>query len=193
MNLASIDTTTVIIAVAPIILIALAFGALVWLRRRTHRHRMEKRFGPEYERLVAEMGSRKRAEARLFERERRVASYDIRPLPEQDRARYLRVWRSVQAKFVDDPADAIAKADQLLTEAMADRGYPMADFDRRSADLSVHYPIVVQNYRAAHDTALRQRDGKASTEDLRQAMIHYRSLFTELVGDGDVAETRNAA
>lgn len=99
----------------------------------------------------------------------------------------------MQAKFVDDPADAIAKADQLLTEAMADRGYPMADFDRRSADLSVHYPTVVQNYRAAHEVALRHRDGKASTEDLRQAMIHYRSLFTELVGDGDLAETRSAA
>lgn len=91
MNLSSVNTTTVLLAVAAIVVIALAVAALVWLRQRTHRHRMEKRFGPEYERLVAEMGSRKRAEARLFERERRVASYDIRPLPEQDRARYLRV------------------------------------------------------------------------------------------------------
>src|SRR5437868_5877796 len=99
MNFAATNNTTIAIAVAAIVIIALLIGALVWLRQRTHRRLMEKRFGPEYERLVAEMGSRKRAEARLFERERRVGSYDIRPLSGEDRARYLRVWRSVQAEF----------------------------------------------------------------------------------------------
>src|SRR6185295_409331 len=112
---------------------------------------------------------------------------------EADRARYLRVWRGVQARFVDDPGDAIAQADQLLSEAMADRGYPMADFDRRSANLSVHYPAVVQNYRAGHDIALKHRTGKASTEELRQAMIHYRTLFEELVTDDRLQDGRAAA
>lgn len=122
-----------------------------------------------------------------------MSQYDIRPLGETDRARYLRVWRGVQADFVDNPGEAVAKADQLLGEAMADRGYPMADFDRRSADLSVHYPAVVQNYRAGHDIALKCKAGKASTEDLRQAMIHYRSLFEELVTDDRLQDTRAAA
>ena len=189
----SLNPTAIFLIVAIIVVIALIVGAFLFLHGRTHRRRMEKRFGPEYERLVKEMGSRKRAEARLFEREKRVASYDIRALSEADRARYLRVWRSVQAEFVDNPGEAVAKADQLLTEAMADRGYPMADFDRRSADLSIHYPTVVQNYRAGHDIALRHRNGKATTEDLRQAMIHYRSLFTELVSGGEVVEDRAAA
>jgi hypothetical protein len=187
MNLSSIDPRLIFLIVAIVVVIALFVGAILFLRHRTHRRQMEKRFGPEYERLVGEMGSRKRAEARLIEREKRVAGYDIHPLAEADRARYLRVWRTVQARFVDDPGDAVAKADQLLTEAMADRGYPMADFERRSADLSIHHPMVVENYRAAHDIALRHRDGKASTEDLRQAMIHYRSLFTELVGGEDLS------
>ena len=191
MKLSSIDPAAIFLAIAVIVVIALLVGAIVFLRRM-HRRRMQKRFGPEYERLAAEMGSHKRAEARLFARERRVAGYNIHPLREDDRMRYLRVWRSVQAKFVDNPGEAVAKADQLLTEAMADRGYPMAEFERRSADLSIHHPMVVQNYRAAHDIALKHRNGKASTEDLRQAMIHYRTLFTELVS-GEPLERAAAA
>jgi hypothetical protein len=193
MNLSHLTPVEIAVAVAIVIVIVLSFVALVWLRRHTHLQRMRKRYGPEYDRLVAEMGSRSRAEKRLAERERRVSQYDIRPLSEMDRARYLRVWRTVQARFVDNPGEAIAKADQLLGEAMADRGYPMADFDRRSADLSVHYPMVVQNYRAGHEIALRHHDAKASTEDLRQAMIHYRALFEELVTDDRVQDTRTAA
>ncbi|MBV8800616.1 MAG: hypothetical protein JO208_12515 [Alphaproteobacteria bacterium] len=181
------------VAVAIVVVIVLSLVALIWLRRHTHITKMRRRYGPEYDRLVAEMKSRGRAEKRLAERERRVSQYDIRPLSEMDRARYLRVWRTVQARFVDDPGDAVAKADELLSEAMADRGYPVADFDRRAADLSIHYPTVAQNYRAGHDIALKHRDGKATTEDLRQAMIHYRALFQELVSDERVQDGREAA
>jgi hypothetical protein len=193
MDLSHLSQTQIVIAVAVVVVIVLVVAAAIWLSRRMHLRRMRRRYGPEYDRLVAEMGSRKRAEARLIERERRVSQYDIRPLSETDRARYMQAWRSVQARFVDDPGDAVAEADELLGKAMADRGYPMADFDRRSADLSVHYPTVVQNYRAAHGIALRNRAGKASTEDLRQAMIHCRALFEELVTDDRVQDARHAA
>lgn len=193
MDLSHLSPTQIVIAVAIVVVIVLVVATLVWLSRRMHRRHMQRRYGPEYDRLVAEMGSRKRAEARLLGRERRVSQYDIRPLSETDRARYMQAWKGVQARFVDDPGEAVGEADQLLGEAMADRGYPMADFDRRSADLSVHYPAVVQNYRAAHDIALKHRAGKASTEDLRQAMIHDRALFEELVTDDRLQDARRAA
>ncbi len=193
MNLSHLTPTEMAVAGAIVVAIVLSLVAVIWLVRRTHAQRMRKLYGPEYDRLVAEMGSRSRAEKRLAERARRVSQYDIQPLSEMDRARYLRVWRSVQARFVDDPGDAVAQADQLLSEAMADRGYPVADFDRRAADLSIHYPTVTQNYRAGHDIALKHRTGKATTEDLRQAMIHYRALFQELVTDDRVPDGRAAA
>jgi hypothetical protein len=193
MDLSHLSQTQIAIAVAAVVTIVLVAAAAIWLSRRLHLRRMHRRYGPEYDRLVAEMGSRKRAEVRLIERERRVSQYDVRPLSEGDRARYMQAWRSVQARFVDDPGDAVSEADELLGKAMADRGYPMADFERRSADLSVHYPTVVQNYRAAHDIALRHRAGKASTEDLRQAMIHCRALFEELVTDDRLQDARHAA
>jgi hypothetical protein len=193
MDLSHLSPTQIAIGIAIVVVILILLAGLIWLRRRIHIQRMHRRYGPEYDRLVAEMGSRKRAEARLLEREQRVSQYDIRPLSDGDRARYMRAWQNVQARFVDNPGEAVADADQLLGEAMADRGYPMADFDRRAADLSVHYPAVVQNYRAAHEVALRHRSGKASTEDLRQAMIHYRALFEELVTDGRVQDARRAA
>jgi hypothetical protein len=193
MNLSHLSPTQIAILVAIVVVILLVVAGLVWLNRRTHIRQMRRRFGPEYDRLVAEMGSHKRAEARLIERERRVSQYDIRPLSEADRTRYMQAWQNVQARFVDDPGDAISQGDKLLKDVMTDRGYPMADFDRRSADLSVHYPVVVQNYRAARDIAIRHRDGKASTEDLRQAMIHYRTLFEELVTDDRVQDNRAAA
>lgn len=193
MNLSHLTPIEIAIAVAVVVVILLVVAGLVWMRQRMHVRNMQKRFGPEYDRLVAEMGSRKRAEARLIERERRVSQYDIHPLSEADRTRYTQAWQQVQARFVDDPGDAIAQADELLKDVMTSRGYPMADFDRRSADLSVHYPAVVGNYRAGRDIAIRHRDGKASTEDLRQAMIHYRSLFEELVTDDRVQDRRAAA
>ncbi|HSC18891.1 MAG TPA: hypothetical protein VLC74_08255 [Rhizomicrobium sp.] len=193
MNLSHLSQSQIVVAAAVVIVILLIVAAVIWASRRMHLRSMRKRYGPEYDRLVVEMGSRKRAEARLAERERRVSQYDIRPLSEADRTRYMQAWKNVQARFVDDPGEAVGDADELLGKAMATRGYPMSDFDRRSADLSVHYPVVAQNYRSAHDVALRHRDGKATTEDLRQAMIHYRALFEEVVTDDHKQDSRRAA
>ena len=121
-------------------------------------------------------------ELELAEREARVKKFRLQELPAGARERYTDEWRQVQERFVDHPKEALAQADSLLTNVMRDRGYPMADFDQRAADLSADHGTVVQNYRTAHDISLRSEQGAASTEDLRQAMLHYRALFTELVG-----------
>src|ERR1043166_2103443 len=195
MNFASVDWMMIgVIAVCVLLVIAVVVAGYFYVRRWALERSVRARFGPEYDRLVAETGSRTEAQRRLIERQRRVASYNIRPLRNDDRARYLRLWRDLQAQFVEDPKAAVSKADAILTDLMADRGYPMADFDRRAADLSVDHPEVVQNYREAHEIALRHRDGKASTEDLRQAIIHYKTLFEELLeAHGNVAPMHMAA
>ncbi|MEP6983158.1 MAG: hypothetical protein ABI853_05880 [Sphingomicrobium sp.] len=171
---------TIIIAV--LVVIVLALGGLLYFQR----HRSDKlrsRFGPEYDRAVKESGGKSKAEAKLVEREKRVKSLSIRPLEPSDRARFTRSWQNVQAEFVDDPEGSIGHADSLLAEVMSARGYPVSDFEQISADISVDHPDVVQNYRAAHEIALRHERGQANTEDLRLAMIHYRSLFEDLVTD----------
>ena len=124
-----------------------------------------------------------RAEAQLEKRAERVEKYHLRPLAAEDRSRFTEQWDRVQAHFVDAPAGAVAEADQLLGDIMATCGYPMGDFEQRAADISVDHPVVVQNYRSAHDIAVRQAKGQANTEDLRRAMIHYRALFEDLVYD----------
>ena len=181
------NTTMVIIVAAAIILVAVAIVAATLISRRRQSGRLQSRFGPEYARAVEASGDRGHAEAELQQRAKRVAGFDIRPLPAADRNRYFDSWSKVQAQFVDNPKDAVVRADELVGQVMEARGYPVTDFDQRSADLSVDHPQVVQNYRAAHDIALAQERGEASTEDLRQAMIHYRSLFDELVGQPEAA------
>ena len=181
-------TSAILLAV---IVLALAGAAYLYLRDRRSRQ-LRSRFGPEYSRAVEETGDRGKAETRLHRREKRVESLAIHPLASEDRARYVAAWRKVQAEFVDNPKDAVTRADELLGEVMVARGYPVSDFDQRSADLSVDHPMVVQNYRAAHDIALRHQRGEAGTEELRQAMIHYRALFDELVAEPKVARTRTA-
>jgi hypothetical protein len=171
-------TPTEIVLGLLVVLLAVIAVAL-WMRaRRTAA--LKSRFGPEYERTVHETGSEKKAETMLAEREKRVAKYTIKPLPPEMRDHFSDSWTKVQAQFVDDPSYAVTRADDLLGEVMAARGYPVKDFDQRAADLSVDHPKVVQNYRTAHDVALRHADGQASTEDLRKAMIHYRALFEDL-------------
>ncbi len=170
----------VLMIAAAIIVVVLIVAAIYFIRREATRRAMQRRFGPEYDRLVGEVG-RKDAERRLLQRQERVSSYDIRDLTPEERARYERMWLGVQAAFVENPEAATARADELISNLMADRGYPMSDFDRRSADLSVSHPVVVQNYRAAHDVVVRHREGNATTEDLRQAMVHYKTLFADLV------------
>jgi hypothetical protein len=148
---------------------------------RRRRVALTQRFGPEYERTVAEAKNRREAERRLAEREKRVERLDIHPLSAADHTRYLERWRAVQARFVDDPPAALQEADDLIGEVMVSRGYPLEDFERRAEDLSVDHAEVVQNYRAGHRLASSSREGKASTEDLRQAMVHYRALFDDLL------------
>jgi hypothetical protein len=173
------DATTLI--VIAVVLIAAIGGYLVWQRQRSKT--LQGRFGHEYDRAVDEVGSRRQAEAELEARARRVKALDIRPLNPDDRLRFIDAWRGVQAQFVDDPASAISKADKLLAEVMLARGYPVDNFDQRLADLSVEHGDVVEHYRAAHAIALDHERGQAGTEDLRHAMIHFRELFEELVGE----------
>jgi len=171
-------TTAIIVAVVALVIVV---GILALVSRRRQSSKLQSRFGPEYARAVETTGDKRHAEAELLQRAKRVQGFDIRRLSTSDRDRFVDSWRKVQAQFVDDPMDAVAHADALLGQVMEARGYPVTDFEHRSADLSVDHPVVVQNYRAAHEIALRHGRGEANTEDLRQAMIHYRALFDELV------------
>jgi hypothetical protein len=187
MNLADISTTQIVVVIALAVLVA--GGIAIWLfsrKRRTERLRTQ--FGgAEYTRAVEEGGSRRKAEAVLDQRADRVEGLPIRPLAPGDRVRFVESWGKVQARFVDGPGSAVTDADQLLGDVMSARGYPVSDFEQRAADISVDHPLVLENYRAAHQSALRQKSGQASTEDLRQAMIHYRTLFEELVREPEPA------
>ena len=171
------------VAIAVIIVAVLILvGIAVTVMRSRSRQRLQKDFGPEYERAVRDSdGDRLKAESALLKREKRVEKFDIRPLPAEQRARFADEWQQVQAKFVDDPERSIALADALVGEVMKARGYPVDDFDQRAADLSVEHPGVVESYRAAHEITVRHSHGKGGTEDLRNAMIGYRSLFEELL------------
>jgi FtsZ-interacting cell division protein ZipA len=175
------------IIVAVVIVALLVAGAILWSRRRRSEH-LREHFGPEYERAVEAKGDRAKAEADLAERQKRVEKLNIRPLEPAERREFSARWDDVQARFVDDPPRAVAFADALLGDVMKARGYPVSDFEQRAGDVSVDHPVVVDHYHKAHDIAVRQGRGQASTEDLRQAMIHYRALFDNLVG----AEARAA-
>nr|WP_295374701.1 hypothetical protein [uncultured Sphingosinicella sp.] len=166
-----------------LVVVVIAVAAFFFMQRRKS-DQIRSKFGPEYDRALQETGKPAKAEAALREREQRVSKFNIRPLAAGDRDRFTESWTRVQAEFVDDPQGAVTRADALLGELMSARGYPVTDFEQRSADLSVDHPQVVQNYRQAHDIALRHARGEAGTEDLRQAMIHFRSLFEELVHEG---------
>ncbi len=168
------------VIIALLVVIVLGLGALLYFQR--HRsEQLQSRFGSEYDRAIKDSGDKSKAEAELLEREKRVKSLSIRPLAADDSERFKRSWQDVQAEFVDNPKASITHADSLLAEVMSARGYPVSDFEQMSADISVDHPSVVQNYRAGHEIAVRHGRGDANTEDLRQAMIHYRSLFEELV------------
>jgi FtsZ-interacting cell division protein ZipA len=176
----------IVIAVAAVVLLALA--ALAFSRRRRSKH-LQERFGPEYERTVEERGARREAERELSEREKRHEELDIQPLSEGARRRYAGQWQDVQARFVDDPEGAVREADQLVQQVMAERGYPVdEDFERRAADVSVDYPDVVENFREGHALVERHEAGKGGTEELRQAMTRFRSLFEELLEGEHVEE-----
>ncbi len=171
-----------IVWIVLLVVAVVVVGAIAWWagqRRRTDR--LQERFGPEYERTVDAAGDKGRAEKELESRQDRVDALDIRPLDPAARDRYRERWQMVQARFVDDPASAIDEADDLIGEVMRERGYPVGDFEQRAADISVNHPQVVDHYRTAHRIAVRQRRGEADTEALRQAMVHYRALFSDLL------------
>jgi hypothetical protein len=186
--------TTAIIIICSVIVIAVAVMAAMSFGRKRRSAKLRTRFGnAEYDRAVEAGDSRRKAEAGLDKRADRVEGLHIRALGPNDRARYIESWSKVQARFVDSPGGAVTEADQLLGDVMATRGYPMSDFEQRAADISVGYPLVLENYRSAHEIAVRQTNGKASTEELRQAMIHYRTLFDELVGAPELARAQAAS
>ena len=182
------DTRTAVVIVVALLVV----GVLAWTYLRQKRTAtLRTRFGPEYEREVREQGGRERAEAELERRARRVERLAIQPLPAAERSRYSQMWKEQQARFVDDPPGAVGAADHLVEEVMAREGYPVGEFDQRAADISVDHPQVVENYRTAHEIAVRLSRGQTGTEDLRKAMIHYRALFEELLngaGPGRLAE-----
>jgi len=167
--------------VAILIVLALLVVLALFASRRRRSHKLREQFGPEYDRTVAEAGDRKEAESRLQERTARRQRLDVVPLDPADRDRYVEAWRQTQARFVDEPAEATREADRLITAVMRQRGYPIDDFEQRAADISVDHPQVVDDYRAAQAIASANERSEASTEDLRQALVHYRSLFEELL------------
>jgi hypothetical protein len=167
------------VVIAIVAIIAVALGVFAWLQAR--RRRLRDTFGPEYERALSDAPSRREAESELDDRRKRREELDIRPLSSDATGRYIHEWEGIQVRFVDDPVGATRDADRLVERVMSDRGYPVEDFDSRADLISVDHPTVVENYRAAHTTAQAYDRGEASTEDLREAMVRYRSLFEELV------------
>ena len=183
----SLDLRIVVGVLVAVAVVVLTF--VLMQKRRTDELRAK--FGPEYERLVHQHGGTRHAEHELSDRIQRVKQLHIKPLTVEHRNRFADAWRSDQARFVDDPKSAVADADRLVADLMQVRGYPVGDFEQRAADVSVDHPHVVQNYRVAHDIALREQRGEASTEDLRVAMVHYRALFEDLL-DSAEPEPREA-
>jgi hypothetical protein len=173
------DTSMIIAIVAVVILAAVV---IVWMVARNKRtQELKSRFGNEYYRALKKTGSRSRAEAELLSRTKRIARLEIRPLSANDYDRFMDTWRSTQAAFVDRPASAVSEAAHLVEDVIRARGYPVGDFDQQAADLSVDHPRFIENYRQAHALALASERGEAGTEDLRQAMMHFRALFEDLL------------
>jgi len=195
MNLNLMDPK--LIALAAVVIVIIAVVALLFVRKRRNTTAdLRKKFGPEYDRAVLVHGAGRKAEAKLEDREKRVEKLNIRDLDPIEHERFSKRWESVQSRFVDSPKGAVTEADDLVSSLMKARGYPVSDFDQRAADISVDHPRVVENYRSAHEIALRVlKVGKeeATTEELRTAMIHYRSLFDELMQMSAGVESKEVA
>ena len=181
MQLNLMDPRMIAGAVVIVVLIIVLSIALYMRERRKTTAGLRKRFGPEYDRAVLEHGSAHKAEEKLADRETRVETLKIRDLGVTERERFLAEWLPVQSRFVDHPKTAVTEADELVSSLMLARGYPVTDFDQRAADISVNHPRLVEYYRSAHGVAVRLGREEASTEELRTAMIQYRSLFDDLV------------
>lgn len=183
------------------VLVLVVLAVVGWsVSRRRRSARLKEHFGPEYERTVGELGEQRAAEAELLGREKKRKKLDIVELTPEARQEHTATWQRVQADFVDDPHDAVGRAERLVTRVMRERGYPIDDFEQRAADISVDHPDIVENYRSAHTIYRSNHNGDINTEDARQAFVHYRALFDRLLGsDSDVdthvenGETRRQA
>jgi hypothetical protein len=169
-----------------IVVILLVLVAIVFAVRATRRRKLQQTFGPEYDRVVADTGNRTEAERELLERTKRHAQLELTPLSAESRAKYSAAWEEVQIRFVDSPKEAVETADELVTRLITERGYPTADYDERLANLSVEHAATLEHYRAAHDISQRSKNDETGTEDLRQALVHYRALFADLLGENPV-------
>jgi hypothetical protein len=191
MDTLSTNTAWIIVAAAGAVLLIIAAVAV---RRSSQKRRanLRHRFGPEYDRAVEEFGSPERAERNLAARARRVDHIRFRDLTDADRARFTSTWAAIQAQFVDDPVLAVKGANELIKEVMRARGYPADGFEQRAEDLSVDHPEVVQHYRAARALADSSRNRQVNTEELRQAVVHYRALFADLLQTSVTQSLREA-
>ena len=187
--------TTIQLVVAAVVIVAMILVAVgLYLQRRKARTlAFRNRFGSEYERAVVKHGSAREAEAKLAARENRVGTLTIHELGATERERFVTEWHTVQSRFVDHPKTAVTEADDLINALLEARGYPQASFEQRAADVSVHYPRVMENYRVAHSIAVRLGQSEATTEELRTAMIQYRNIFDDLLQAPRQLETRTAA
>jgi hypothetical protein len=176
----TLDTQTWMILAAAVALGLVAIGAWFFYRKEQS-HKLQERFGPEYDRTVSELGSRTKGESDLKAREKRVERLEILPLAAPEAARFSEAWQALQGRFVDNPKGVVVQAEQLVRELMEKRGYPMGDFEHRAGDISVDHPDVVANYRSAQAIAVRDQRGSVDTEELRKAVVHYRALFDELL------------
>ena len=181
-----------ILTIVLIIVVLVVIAAIVYGVQANRRKKLQTTFGPEYDRAVADTGSRTEAEKELRERERRHAELELKPLSPESQAKYAADWEEVQIQFVDNPSEAVGTADELVTRLIAERGYPTHDYQDRLADLSVEHASTLQQYRDAHEISDRSRAGEASTEDLRQALVHYRALFADLLGTEPVPASEAA-
>jgi hypothetical protein len=175
-----------------IVLVLLLAAAIVFGIRASRRKKLQKTFGPEYDRVVGDADSRAEGERELLERQKRHAELELRPLSAESKARYSVAWEEVQIQFVDAPEQAVSTADELVTRLIAERGYPTGDYDDQLANLSVDHARTLGHYRDAHAISERSKNGQADTEDLRQALVHYRALFADLLGENPV-RTEGAA
>jgi hypothetical protein len=173
----------IVIAAAVVVVVVIAVAGMMMARKRHRRAALRDRFGPEYDHTVDEKGSKRRADIDLRDRAERRDSFDVKPLSTEARSRYMERWRMVQGRFVDEPSEAVDEADLLVVEVMRERGYPVDDFMTQSDMMSVDHPEVVSNFRQAHEIQVQNHHRRASTDDLRQAVVHYRSLFNDLVLD----------
>lgn len=182
---------TLVIVIVLIVVIGALLVAGLMARQRKQREGMQQQFGPEYDRTVEQAGDRRTAERELQERTRRHETLQIRPLDPASRENYAQQWRQTQEEFVDQPQAAVTQADVLVAQVMQERGYPAGSFDQQVRDVSVEHSSAVDEYRAAHRISTLNDSGEASTEQLREAMVHYRALFMELLDAGDVHNEGN--